>query len=206
MKKLVMEFLGTFFLVLTFALTGNPFAIASILMAWVYIGGFVSGAHYNPAVSLAMAIRGRLGWQHVPYYMAAQILGGILAFALAYFLHGSINIPTPATNLLHAFIVEILLAFVFAFVVLAVATANVFKNNDIFGLAIGFTIPALAYIGGPISGGLFNPAIALGANLFGLVKKIPVEWSHVGMYVGGALIGGALAAYAFDYLLVDVKK
>ncbi|MCL4361810.1 aquaporin [Candidatus Dependentiae bacterium] len=206
MKKLVMEFLGTFFLVLTVAVTGNPLAIASVLMAWTYIGGFVSGAHYNPAVSLAVGIRSGHEWIHIAYYTLAQVLGGIIAYATTYYLHGSIHIPAPAVGLVQAFIVEILLAFVFTLVVLTVSTAEVFKNNYVFGFAIGFTIPALVYLGTPISGGLFNPAIALGANLLGVIRGMPVMWSEVGMYVGGALIGGALAAYAFDYFRLDSKR
>lgn len=208
MKKLVMEFLGTFFLVLTIAVTGNPFAIAAMLMAWVYLGGYISGAHYNPAVSLAVAVRGGISWRHAIEYMIAQIIGGFAGFALASYLTGHFAIPAPAANatLQQALVVEVLLAFVLAFVVLTVATAPVFKDNRIFGFAIGFTVPALAALGTPISGGLFNPAIALGASLLGAFKSMPVLLPHVTMYVGGAAIGGLLAAYAFNYFGLDTKK
>lgn len=199
MKKTLMELLGTFFFVLTIVITGNPFAIAAMLMAWVYIGGYVSGAHYNPAVTLAVALRSRSTSHHIAWFMAAQILGGFLAFAAAGFLGSEIIIPAPAVPCLQAFVIEALLAFVLAFVVLVVATSEKFKASHVFGFAIGFTIPALAALGATTSGGLFNPAIALGANLFGLTQGMPIVWEHLGMYVGGALAGGALAACAFKF-------
>jgi aquaporin Z len=201
MKRAIMEFMGTFFLVLTIAITGNPLAIASILMAWLYIGGFVSGAHYNPLVSLAVALRGRMNWNLVPHYMIAQILGGLAAYATAFLLLGKVIIPAPAAgvSLGEAFVVEVLLSFVLASVILNVATAHTYEGNDIFGFAIGFTIPALAAFGGPISGGLFNPAISIGSMAFAALKGMPISYEHLAMYVGGALLGGALAAYFFKY-------
>lgn len=204
MKKLIIEFLGTFFLVLTIAMTGDPLAIAAMLMAWVYIGGFISGAHYNPAVSLAVTLRGKLSWIEAARYMAAQIAGGFSAFAMTAFLNGKVIMPAPgaAFTLQQALIVEVLLAFILAYVVLTVATSESFKNSQIFGFAIGFTIPALAILGSPISGGLFNPAIAIGANLFGALKGMPIVLPHVIMYVGGAFLGGYLAAYAFRHFTV----
>lgn len=203
MKRELVEFIGTFFFILTIVMTGNPIAIAAMLMAWVYIGGFVSGGHYNPAVSLAAALRGKLSWTHLPSYWIAQILGGFAAFALAHFLRSRVIMPAPQVGLFPAFIVEVLLAFVLALVVLTVATSAKFKDSRIFGVAIGFTIPALAYLGTPISGGLFNPAIALGAALFGLLQGMVITWPHILMYVTGALLGGFLAAWAFYYFNLD---
>lgn len=201
MKRLSMEFLGTFFFVLAVALTNNPIAIGCMLMAVVYIGGYISGAHYNPLLSFAINRIGRLNSRDLLLYWGAQLLGGCAAFALAAFLKGAIAIPAPGTgvSLVQAFFVEILLSFIFALLVLTVAMTDKFKNSHIFGFAIGFAIPALVAVGGPISGGVFNPAIALGANLVGLAKGMAVQWSHVGMYVIGALVGGFLAAHAFSY-------
>jgi aquaporin Z len=201
MKRLLMEFLGTFFLVFIVAMTSNPFAIAAILMSWIYIGCYISGAHYNPAVSLAVALRGGLCWDLLPRYMVAQIVGGSAAYALVHFIHGSIVIPHPGAgvSVLHAFIIEVLLSFAFALAVLVVATAVPFRETRIAGFVVGFTVPALVIVGSPLSGGLFNPAIAAGATLFGVFKGMPVVWDLFFMYVGGALLGGALAAYVFRY-------
>ncbi len=201
MKKLVMEFLGTFFLILTIVITANPLAIAAMLMAWVYIGGYVSGGHYNPLVSFAVALRGKMLKRDLPYYMGAQVLGGFVAYLFAAFLHGHITLPQPGSHvgLLQAFVVEILLAFVFALVVLVTATSDRFRTSHVFGFAIGFTIPALAFLGGPISGGLFNPAIAIGAALFGILQGFGIVWEYLIMYVGGSFAGAALAAYVYTY-------
>lgn len=200
-----MEFIGTFFFILSIAMSFNPIAIASMLMAWVYIGAYVSGSHYNPLISLAMALRGRLAWDKLPWYCLAQIAGGCLAFFLAAHLHGHSIVPAPAENvtLLQAFIVEVLLSFVFAFIVLVVTTSEKYRGNHIFGFAIGFVVPALAGVGASISGGLFNPAIAIGASLHGLMAGLPIIWPHLLMYVGGALLGGALAAFAFHYFIAE---
>ena len=206
MRRLVVECIGTFFFLLTIALTANALAIACMLMAWVYIGGYISGGHYNPAVTLAVGLRGKWQWASILHYWAAQILGGILAFATAYYLSGQVTMPQPSASFGKAFLVEVLLAFVLAFVVLVVGVSDKFKNSTVFGFAIGFTIPALAALGSPISGGLFNPAISLGAHIFGLTKGLPLDVTNLVLYVGGALLGGVLAAYAYDYFRYDEKR
>jgi aquaporin Z len=203
MKKTLMELLGTFFFVLTIIMTGNPFAIAAMLMAWVYIAGYVSGAHFNPMVTLAVALRSRSTSIHIAWYMAAQTIGVFLACAAAMFLGSEIVIPAPAVPLAQAFFVEALLAFVLAFVVLVVATSDKFKTSHVFGFAIGFTIPALIALGATTSGGLFNPAIALGVNIFGLLNGTTIVWQDLGMYLAGAFAGGALAAVAFNFFFEE---
>lgn len=205
MKKSLMELLGTFFLILTFVITDNPFAVAAMLMAWVYIGGYVSGAHYNPMVTLAVALRSKHIPEHTLWYIAAQIIGGFLAFVVAAFLGAEILLPMPdaSLSLVQALVIEAGLAFVLAFVVLVVTTSEKFKASDIFGFAIGFTIPALAAIGKVTTGGLFNPAISLGATLFGLTKGMVVSWEHLAIYVIGAFIGGISAAYAFKFFFEE---
>lgn len=208
MKKLLMEFLGTFFLVLAVAMNAGAIAIAAMLMTWIYIGGYVSGAHYNPLVTLAVVVRERFGWKEAPWYMLAQVLGGFVAYALTFYLKGQIVIPAPApqVTILQAFLVEVLLSFTFALVVLVVTTTELFRTSQLFGLIIGFSIPALARVGAPISGGLFNPAIALGASLMGLVKGTPILWEHLFMYVGGAFLGAVLAAIVFKYFMTEHYK
>ncbi len=208
MKRMIIEFLGTLFLVLAFAVTSNPLAVATMLMAWIYIGASVSGAHYNPVVSFATALAGKMSWQQCLRYICAQVLGGLAAYSLALFLVGQVSIPTPnaSATFLQAFIVEVLLAFVFALVVLVVMHTKRFRASTAAGFVIGFTIPALGMVGGPISGGLFNPAISVGANLLGLFKGVAVVWKNVGLYVAGGLLGAFVASYVFHHLIPDDER
>jgi glycerol uptake facilitator-like aquaporin len=204
-----MECIGTFFFIFTIAVGASPIAIASMLMAWMYIGFYVSGGHYNPMVTLAVMLTEGIALVPAAYYMLAQIIGGFFAYAAAAYLGQRMVFPEPGAGvtLAQAFIVEILLAFVLASVVLHVATAKKYHASTVFGFAIGFTIPALAAVGSPISGGLFNPAISIGSSLFGAVSGMsPIMWSHLGMYVIGAFLGGALAAYAFNYFVPERSR
>lgn len=199
MKKLLMELLGTFFFVLTIVVTGNAMAIASMLMAWLYIGSYVSGAHYNPMLSLAIALSGHLKWKDFLYYVAAQTGGAFLAFLMASFLRGNVTIPVPQVTMLQAFVAETLLAFVLASVVLYAAVSK--QASHVYGIVIGFSIPALAIVGGPISGGVFNPAVALGGAFFGVISGTSVMVMNIVMYVAAAFLGGYLAALAYHYFL-----
>jgi len=206
MKKAIIEFIGTFFFVLTIVITGNPIAIASMLMAWVYIGGSISGGHYNPAVSLAVAIRHKWNWMEFAKYMIAQILGAFAAMQMTLFLTGksALHLFNIHSSFAQIFTMETFLTFVLAFVVLVVATTRSFKESKIFGLAIGFTIPALIGLGGPVSGGIFNPAIILGA-----VASIIISGGQLGInsmivsYITAQLLGAFLAACAFKYFNLD---
>jgi len=199
MKPLV-EFIGTFFLVLVIGLTViapgagsfTPLAIGAILMVMVYAGGHISGAHYNPAVTLAVWLRGKCDAQDVPAYLVAQIAGsGTAAWLVGFLKHGA---PVTAAHpaVLPALVTEIVFTFALAFVVLSVATAKKAAGNSYFGLAIGSTVMAGAYAAGPISGGVFNPAVAIGLTLMGISAA-----STLWVYLLAQLAGGALAALAF---------
>ncbi len=205
MKRLCMEFLGTFFFILCIAMSFNPIAIASMLMVWVYIGAYVSGAHYNPLVSLAMAFRGHLSCRELLCYWLAQILGGIVAFLVAMHYHGHAMLVAPASHmsLLQAFVMEVLLSFVFALIILVIGTAEKYRGNQIFGFAIGYSIPALTGVGGSISGGVFNPAIAIGAAIVGFIAGVPFEWSHLCMYIISSFVGAILAAMAYRHFIAE---
>jgi len=203
MRKLGSEFIGTFFLVLTIGCTGiaavpgviAPLAIGSVLMVMIYAGGHVSGAHYNPAVTTAVFLRGRLPAAEVVPYMAAQLAGAAAAAGVVLFFTKVENVaPFYATR--HAgFAAEFLFTFALAYVVLNVATAKATSGNSYFGLAIGFTVLAGAFAVGHISGAAFNPAVAVGASIMGLLP-----WSNIWLYVAADLLGGAAAALVFKGL------
>ena len=202
MKKYVTEFIGTFFLVLTVCMTvmgGTPFAplaIGASLMVMVYMGGHVSGGHYNPAVSLAVLLRGRMPASDFIPYVVSQVLGSIVAAAIAFWIMGRQFAPAPAegTSALAALVVEFLFTFALCLVVLNSATAIKTKGNSFYGLAIGFTVVVGAFAGGGISGGAFNPAVAIGAGVLGLVA-IGSIWIHV----VAELLAAVAAAFAFKF-------
>lgn len=198
--KYVYEFIGTFFLVFTVGMTVlgpqaaaafAPLAIGSALAVMVYAGGHVSGGHYNPAVSLAVFLRGRLSSSDLIKYWVAQLIAGVAAAYLTLYFKGAHGTPI-AFNVVPAFIAEFLFTFALCFVVLNVATSERTKGNSYFGFAIGFAVLVGAYAVGAISGGAFNPAVALGISILNLNV-----WANLWVYVVAALLGGAAAAYVF---------
>lgn len=201
MKKYVMEFIGTLFLVLAVGLTGNPIAIGITLAAMVYMGGHISGAHYNPAVTIAVWFRGKLEKSQIPYYFFAQFLGAFVAAIIIIFVSEPF-VPKPAVNItfLQALIIEILFTFALASVILTVATTKKLEGNYIYGLAIGLTLMAGAFVGGPISGGVYNPAVGLGPIILSLITGNTYPINLILLYIIGPLSGGLLAAVVFKYL------
>ncbi len=203
-RKLLTETIGTFFLVLTIGLTVTaglplaPLAIGAALMVMVYMGGAVSGAHYNPAVTTAVLLRGRIAGGEAAAYMAAQVAGATLAALAVYGIVGQTFMPAPAptASVAAALVVEVLFTFALALVVLNVATARATDGNSYFGLAIGLTVMAGAFAGGPVSGGAFNPAVGLGPAIVSAAFGGGAV-GHVWLYLAGPIVGGALAAFVF---------
>ncbi len=204
MTKYLTEFIGTFFLVLTVNLTvmGQvpmaPLAIGASLMIMVYMGGHISGGHYNPAVSLAAALRGKLASSELLPYMVSQILGAVVASLAGWVIMGQSFAPAPAptTSIVAALLVELLFTFALCIVVLNSACHPATKGNSFYGLAIGFTIVVAAFAGGAISGGAFNPAVGIGPTLVhGLLGG--GSFSNLWLYLVGPFAGGFLAAAVF---------
>ncbi len=170
MGKYITEFIGTFFLVLVVALTGNAAAIGVVLMVMVFAGGHISGAHYNPAVTLAVLIRGKVSSRDAIIYIIVQIMAASIAAFLAKWYVGDMGVVTLELDgkILKAFVSELLGTFALAYVVLNVATSKGTTGNSFYGLAIGFTVFAMASTFGSVSGGAFNPAVASMLELFSL--------------------------------------
>jgi len=204
MNKYITEFIGTLFLVLTIGLTVTaglplaPLAIGTSLMVMVYMGGHISGAHYNPAVSLAVFMRGKLPAAELVPYWIAQLAGALTAALLVWVIMGMTFPvqPAPSTDVVKALLVEMLYTFALALVVLNVATAPATEGNSFYGLAIGFTIVAAAFAGGPISGGAFNPAVGTGPTVVHAILG-DGTWKYLWIYLVGPFVGGALAAGVF---------
>ncbi len=199
MNKYIVEFIGTFFLILTIGLTviggaGSfaPLAIGSVLMVMIYAGGHISGAHYNPAVTLGVWMRGKCATSDVPMYMIAQIVGGALAGFIVMYLLGKGGAPAENFDPIKALVAEFLGTFALVYVVLNTATTKSNDGNSFYGLAIGFTVLACAYALGGISGGAFNPAVAVGVSVMSLSS-----WANIWVFLVGNFAAGAAAALVF---------
>ena len=208
MRKYAVELIGTFFLLFTIGMTTidpggaapglAPLAIGSALMVMVFAGGHISGAHYNPAVTLGVWMRGRCDTKDVAPYMAVQVVGAVLAGLLVLYLKAGPKVEISKPDPLKWLIAEVVFTYALVYVVLNVATAKATAGNSFYGLAIGFTVLAGAFAVGPISGGAFNPAVAVGLCTLG-----KLAWTDVWVFLVGNFAGGALAALSFKALNPD---
>ncbi|MDC0160006.1 aquaporin family protein [Gemmatimonadales bacterium] len=198
MKKYITELIGTFFLVLTIGMsvTSNdpmgPLAIGFGLAALVYMGGHISGAHYNPAVTVGFLLTGGVPRKDVAPYMTAQVVGALLASKCVYFISAQTfaPIPNPEYKLQHVLLCEFLFTFMLMLVILNVAMSRKTRGNAYYGIAIGLTVTAGAISVGDISGAVFNPAVALGPTIIDvMVASGPVSaiWIYILAPVAGAV-------------------
>jgi aquaporin Z len=213
--KYVYEFIGTFFLVTVIgmvvigpgaaALGFAPLAIGTVLAVMIFAGGHVSGGHYNPAVSLAVFLRGdkqAFTLANMLIYWIVQLAAGFVAALVVLYLKGAaagaagvaVEVPTVnvAAVLLPALIAEFLGTFALTYTVLNVATAKGTSGNSFYGWAIGMAVLASAYAFGTITGGAFNPAVALGITQMGVSG-----WENIWIYWVAQLVAGAVAAFIF---------
>jgi aquaporin Z len=202
MRAYLTEAIGTFFLVLTIGTvigSGNgvaaPLAIGAALMAMVFAGGHISGAHYNPAVTLGVWLRGKCATKDVGPYIIAQIIGAVVAALVVGYLRGNPTGHPISIAVGPALLGEFLFTFALTYVVLNVATAKGTAGNSFYGVAIGMTVMSGAYAVGDISGGAFNPAVAVGACFMGLF-----HWAHLWLYVVAEAAAALAAAAVFKAL------
>lgn len=207
MKKYIVEGIGTYFLVLIIGLTGNPIAIGIGLSILVYMGGHISGAHYNPAVSLAMIIRGEISIGECLKYVLSQCIGAIAAAYSIILLGGdALAVVSKTDSMTSFFLAEIIFTFLLVFVILNVATHPDTKNNQYYGLAIGLTVAAGAFSVGEISGGVFNPAVSFGPSVLSIIDP-DIEFANIVShnffiyYLGATVIGSVIASLLFNFLL-----
>lgn len=208
MRKYLVEFIGTFFLVLTIGMTVidpgagalAPLAIGSALMIMVYAGGHVSGGHYNPAVTIAVWLRGRCPTADVAPYIGFQVAGAVVAEIVAMALKNDPTISPEPMNIPAALIAEFLGTFALCYVVLNAATAKGTAGNSNYGLAIGFTVMTMAFAFGSISGGAFNPAVAVGITLMHKAAAAKI-WVYLVSNFGAAVF----AATAFKFINPEDK-
>lgn len=202
--KLVVEFIGTYFLVLTIGLVVPeagplaPVAIGAVLIALVYMGGPTSGAHYNPAVTLAVLLRGRCTARDAGPYIAVQLLAALAAALTAMALAPAGGpVPPMELNTLPALAAEAIFTFALCWVILCVATLDASAGNQSYGVAIGLTVMAGAFAVGPISGAAFNPAVTLAVGVWGVFA-----WQDLWIQLAGEVIGAVAAAFLFRAVFV----
>lgn len=207
--KNTIELLGTAILVFTIQVAVSsgsdlaPLAIGGILVSLVFAGGPISGAHYNPAVSLAVALGGTLAWRDALAYAISQIVGGVLGGLLGGVVGGfTVLAAGEAASTLQALLAEAVFAFALCFVVLAVATNPKVDDNHYYGLAIGLVVAAGAIAVGPISGAAFNPAVALGLGIAGGCSNL----LYAVLVAAANLVGGAAAAGCFCLVVPESKE
>lgn len=202
MKTYVVEFIGTFFLVLGAAMYG-AIGATLCLMVMIYAGGHISGAHFNPAVTLAVMMRGKSTLKNAVAYWIVQFAGAILAAIVAWCLFGKEGTGDCAFadgGTVKALAAEIIGTFALAYVILNVATTKGTAGNSFYGIAIAGTVLAMASTIGSYSGGAFNPAVGVGLSI-----QKTFCWQQIWLYFVGPLAGGALAAIVFNYINEDDK-
>jgi aquaporin Z len=204
MNKYIAEFIGTFFLVLTIGCTGigagagviAPLAIGAVLMVMVFAGGHISGAHYNPAVTVGMLIRGKLKpADAVPYWITQFLAAAVAALLTSKVLRAGVPVIAILPKTGPALLAEFLFTFALVYVVLNTATAEGTSGNSFYGLAIGMTVMTGAFAVGDISGGAFNPAVALGICLLGISS-----WANIWIYLLAEFAAAIVAAVIFQLI------
>jgi aquaporin Z len=202
-RKHLVELIGTFFLVFAIGMSGGtpfgPFAIGFMLTAMIYAGGHISGAHYNPAVTLSVTMRGKGSTVDVAPYMIAQLIGAVLGALISLMFIDRPDKPLDV-HIGKALVAEFLWTFSLCFVVLNVATSKSTSGNSFYGIAIGLTVLAGAFAVGGVSGGVFNPAVAVAAIILGGLSFVDI-W----IYLVANFAAGALAAITFKCLNPDDK-
>lgn len=207
-KQSLVEFLGTFFLVLTLAASGNPVAIALVYIVMVYVGAHVSGGQYNPALTIGLLSVGKLKAKKAFGYIVAQFLGGCVAIGVFMFLGGKeVGIsPASGASFLQATVAELIFSFLFVLTVFFTMVHKKAAGNSYYGLAIGFSYLLGALVIGPVSGGALNPVLGVVPQLFKLLMGNGIVLENIALYIIAPVIGGIGAAQFFEFVVEHADK
>jgi aquaporin Z len=202
MKRYAMEFVGTFFLTVAISLIGNPIAIGLMLMAMVYVGGHISGGHFNPAISFACLMQNKIDISETIKYIVAQSLGALLA--LCFFMMITNNSFTldmvPGSPLVGPMAIEGLLVVVLCWAYLVMNYHQRYSNASIAGFVMGLTLMAIV-----CAGSLFNPAVAIASIACTAVKEGTFGGvASIMVYIVGPLLGGLVASFLHNYFKSEV--
>lgn len=210
--KAIIEFIGTFFLVGVIGLAigqggtdveFDAFAIAGALIALIYMGGPISGAHYNPVVTLAFVVSKRMASGLAVVYILAQFAGGLVAAGLVSFVlpddaFVAIDEIPPIEQSVKLAIMEFFFTFLLVFTIMNVSARRSIKGNPYYGVAVGLVVLAGSLVVGPISGAVFNPAVAIGISA---MEASP--WALIFWYFGAQIAGSLVAAGVFELTSPD---
>lgn len=215
MKKYLTEYIGTFILLFAgtgsvivnqqtdgvLGLTGIALVWGFVIIALIYSFGDISGAHFNPAVSIAFAVDDRFNWKEVPAYLVSQLAGAVSASFLLHYLfpeNETLAITQPSGTAAQSFIMEVLMTFILMLVILRVSTGAKEKGITA-GIAIGGTVLMLVLFGGPISGTSLNPTRSMAPAL--------VSWhlENIWIYLTAPFIGALSAVYLHRILMQESK-
>lgn len=204
--RVLAEFIGTFFLVLVIGMTAvdpdlprgiAPIAVAAVLVGMIFAVGHVSGAHFNPVVTLAFLLRRAMPRRETLPYVTAQLSAAVLASLLSLWCapddSGELAVSPLSLEPLPTIVFEVLFTFALVTVILNVALSRGQRGNQFFGLAIGAVVLAGSYVAGPISGAAFNPAVTAALGTMGIAS-----WSDIWLHLTSQLAGGLLAVTAFS--------
>ena len=196
-QKLTTEFIGTFFLSLTICTVAvygpeveyAPFGIAATLMVMIYAGGHISGAHYNPAVTVSIYLRGACDKEEVLPYIVSQVIAAVSAAIVVenFLFSGGFDTIDTFELGTDAVVAELLFTFALAYVILNVATTESTSGNGYYGAAIALVVLAGAITVGSISLASFNPAVTSALIVSGKLT-LADSWMHfVPQFVGAIL-------------------
>ena len=175
---------------------GIGLTFGMIVATMIFATGHISGAHINPAVTLAFALSRHFPWRRVPFYMAAQMAGAVAAGLILMELLGDIahmGATLPTGSDVQALGLEMVLTFFLMFVIMAVAT-DARAEGSLAAIAIGATVALESTFAGPISGASMNPARSLGPAIVGWT------WTSQWLYVVGPVVGAAVGALVYSWL------
>ncbi len=209
MNKYIIEFIGTFFLTLTYAFTGNPLAIGAVFASLIYMGSGVSGGHFNPATTIAVWIQKKLIFREAGAYVLAQLSGAVLASLVYHLLYGKTRVfflsPDRSINILKPLFIEGLFTFALVLIILYTSVAKRAAGAQYSGLAIGLVLVGLGYAGANISGGAFNPAVGFipifMETFLGVCQCHPMSFAWI--YLAGPVSGSLAAAVLFRFILKE---
>src|SRR3989338_2855358 len=208
-KKATAEFIGTCALV--FMGTGSifmcspevvPLVFGLVIMVMIYSLGHISGAHFNPAVTLGFAVVRRFPLKELGWYLGAQILGALVGSLLVKLLfsgESSIGVTTPSILIPQAFFLEVILTFILMFTIISVAP-DYRAQGHMAGLSIGGAVCLGAFVGGPLTGGSMNPARSSAPAL------IYAQWESHWLYWIAPMVGAVLAALIYEFIRCETQS